>query len=55
MDLIRNLTDYFKELEIEKSSLNDLETILLYGMGGPEGKDKNYHVILLEYNTQLNK
>ena len=55
VDLIRNLTDYFRELKLQKTTLDDYETILLYGMGGPEGKDKNYHAILLEYNTQLNK
>ncbi len=55
VDLIRNLTDYFVELELQEPSLDESETILLYGMGGPEGKDKNYHAILLEYNTQLNK
>lgn len=55
VDLIRNLTDYFGYLKLQETTLDDYETILLYGMGGPEGKDKNYHAILLEYNTQLNK
>jgi len=54
VDLIRNLTDYFGELEFQQLPLKECENILLYGMGGPEGKDKNYHAILLKYNAQLN-
>lgn len=47
VDIIRNLKDY---LELIKNKETDCFNILLYGMGGPEGKDKNYHAILVQYS-----
>lgn len=46
VDIIRNLKDYSRL--IEENQYNK-ENILLYGMGGPEGKDKNFHAILVDY------
>ena len=45
IDIIRNLKD-FKEKNILKKG----DYIVLYGLGGPIGKDKDYHAILAKYN-----